>query len=96
MKSKPFAVLAVVVLMAALAWGGQGQPSQSGQISWEYQVVPVSTVARGEQVLREMGEKGWELAGVQTLLTPRVMPAQQADARSGDTGSALYFFKRRK
>lgn len=76
--------------------------------SWEYKIVPVHTVAQGEEILKDMDAQGWEMIAVQSQrtqadLTPRLQPVQSQPVQTQivpidppEKPEALYFFKRAK
>ena len=68
MKTKILVTLMVVALISVAAWRSQGQPNETTETCYEYQVLddPTETghMDDGMKKLNDLGAKGWELAGV--------------------------------
>ncbi|MDQ3652848.1 MAG: DUF4177 domain-containing protein [Acidobacteriota bacterium] len=60
MKSKLYALLAVVSLCCLIGWTGYGQNRRQMSAAWEYKVVNNPS----EVSLNELGAQGWELVSI--------------------------------
>lgn len=67
MKKSLYFVLALLVMLFVLAWGGYGQRQNQRKTSWEYLTVSNwDSKYRKATDLNELGAQGWELVSVGT------------------------------
>ena len=65
--------LTIILLITTTALLVGWRYPQSKANSWDYKIVPVDSVTQGEEVLKEMDGKGWELIAVQPVRTQAVL-----------------------